>query len=1323
MSKFNNRVTEIVSAIRGIKQSLVMSRPITAPAPPPAPPPPIPTPPPPTPVPTPPPPVVVPEPIGCVPTDLVVNKNIPGISNATDEVCYLTYSKNGGPRQTVSTENYGGSYWRGDKMDFEDELFFTDVPGNVAFVRQYNEGSANISGIGTDGVMHPTSQQPERYEEDDLTAQTNTLTFYPSENIPYGSDIYNQLDKQLEVDNSITITSCAYILKEVVVPVEPQVFLFGTQTNPGSKLTVELVGDIASVWSLRDVLSDTVLTDNLGVYVAGTTSSGFGGNNLSIFLAINGTREFELTGTFNYVVLAADYSGAGDTDGESNTLNRLFNEPNHLIIRRFSETITNHAFQSQYWSLTVPDELPSYVTSMNHMFSYAKHTPDNIALWDVSHVTRMVSTFSYIDDFNIDLSNWNVGNVTDMYSMFRYNNWFNQDISSWDVSQVTNMSYMFTNCLGFNQDLSNWDVSNVTNMYAMFNLCRVFNANLALWNVSNVTDMGHMFYHANGFNQDISGWDVGKVTNMSYMFYDAKVFNQDISSWDVSNVENMGGMFFNCLGFNQDLSNWCVRLVPEKPDSFDANISMTWTQPQPQWGICPRNEDGLGLPPPPPAPVPTPPPPVPEQGGSLTGLAADYPGTGWYKATDTGTVFCKGVPKGETKRFEEGGIEYVSVYTKEDAKLHSAAAATSNITDMYSLFVNDTTFNQDISSWDTSNVTTMGWMFYGCVNFNQDIGNWDTSNVTKMDSMFCMATSFNQDLSKWNVSNVTDMTNMFKETSYFNSDIGNWNTSNVTKMDSMFHTCTLFNQDIGGWDTSNVTDMRAMFNKCRDFNQDIGGWNVSNVTRTGMSYMFDAASSFNQDLSGWNVSNIASLPMNFNANQSGLSDVNLPLWGTNGVKVQHAQHESFGFRNVDDDDNTLTVKMAIAKPVANWKLYASDVLIADSEGRTSPLVTFTQNEEYVFVTVKAKTIHSGYNLVTQSTYLEVILLDNGQGKLEVTDYSNTIAQCRFVANTIPLTVTASLPPNITTTALMFYGCSKFNSPLDHWNTSNVTNMQAMFSLCTSFNQDISNWDVSNVTNTTFMFNGCSKFNSPLNTWDVSKVVVATSMFKECIVFNQPLNLWNTSSLVSADSMFKLAAKFNQDLSNWDMSKVTHTDSMFESATLFNGDLSTWDTSNVINMSFMFFGNVNFNQDIGGWNVSKVTDIANMKSMFNRAVSFNQDLSAWDVSRLSREPDYFKYNNTVWVKSKPLWGQSPITNLAWSISDITVIEDAVDVNATKRTNGMNYSSAIRYTPSASEIKEGMVTDAAAPLIDHILNKLIGQVTSWSFDVDNNRITYN
>lgn len=226
----------------------------------------------------------------------------------------------------------------------------------------------------------------------------------------------------------------------------------------------------------------------------------------------------------------------------------------------------------------------------------------------------------------------------------------------------------------------------------------------------------------------------------------------------------------------------------------------------------------------------------------------------------------------------------------------------SNVTNMSEIFRRATSFNQDLGNWDVSNVTDMSAMFNAADSFNQDIGNWDVSNVTDMSSMFSWATSFNQyignwdvsndttmmlmfyeagefnqDISNWDVSNVTNMMFMFSWATSFNKDIDNWNVSSVIWMIGMFSWATSFNQDIGNWDVSNVANMSSMFSGASSFNQDIGNWDVSNVI--DMGWMFKEATIFNQDLSNWCVSLIPSLPESFFID-SPLEEIYLPIWGT-----------------------------------------------------------------------------------------------------------------------------------------------------------------------------------------------------------------------------------------------------------------------------------------------------------------------------------------------------------------------------------------------------------------------------------------------------------
>ncbi len=191
---------------------------------------------------------------------------------------------------------------------------------------------------------------------------------------------------------------------------------------------------------------------------------------------------------------------------------------------------------------------------------------------------------------------------------------------------------------------------------------------------------------------------------------------------------------------------------------------------------------------------------------------------------------------------------------------------TSDITDMSSLFLDNASFDQDISGWDVSNVTTMKSMFKNASSFTQDISSWDVSKVTDMSLMFQGAVKFNQPIGEWDVANVTNMMGMFFDNEVFNGPIGSWNVSKVTNMSFMFYSSigeAAFNQDISGWNTANVTDMSYMFVNARDFNQPIGSWNTANVTN--MYCMFMSANSFNADISGWNTAKVTNMNSMFRA--------------------------------------------------------------------------------------------------------------------------------------------------------------------------------------------------------------------------------------------------------------------------------------------------------------------------------------------------------------------------------------------------------------------------------------------------------------------------
>ena len=179
---------------------------------------------------------------------------------------------------------------------------------------------------------------------------------------------------------------------------------------------------------------------------------------------------------------------------------------------------------------------------------------------------------------------------------------------------------------------------------------------------------------------------------------------------------------------------------------------------------------------------------------------------------------------------------------------------TTRMTNMRTMLIGATTFNQPIGSWDTSEVTNMNGIFISANTFNQPISSWDTSKVTNMNGMFASAYAFNQSIGSWDTSKVTDMTAMFSNTYAFNQNISDWDTSNVTSMVSMFYNASVFNQPIGNWDTSNVVVMEDMFNSASAFNQNISSWQV------------------------YRLQSRPTKPTGFHTNATALLAINLPNW-------------------------------------------------------------------------------------------------------------------------------------------------------------------------------------------------------------------------------------------------------------------------------------------------------------------------------------------------------------------------------------------------------------------------------------------------------------
>ncbi len=553
----------------------------------------------------------------------------------------------------------------------------------------------------------------------------------------------------------------------------------------------------------------------------------------------------------------------------------------------------------------------SNVLNMSAMFQNARAFNGNISSWTPTSTTNMSLMFAD-SPFNNDISGWDVSSVENMSAMFYGDTVFNQNIGGWTVSNVQNMSGMFEDASNFNQDISGWDMTGVTSVAginSMFRNARDFNQDISSWNTTNITNMAYMFDDAISFNQDLSSWVVTNVTNMARMFSGASSFNQDLGAWNIVSVTDMTNMFSG--NTNMSVQNYDNTLIGWSGLSLQSGVTLgalglIYCQSPTErsiltgtfgWNIIGDEECTAFT-----TTWQT------DNNGSSNNDQITIPttGTGYFysiyweevgNATNNGTLDDQTgsatitFPSTGTYRVEIKG-DFPRIFFNDDAndklklltieqwgnvRWQSMAYAFAGCANM--------TLNA-VGNPYLLHVTSLEGMFMNATSFNGVIGTWDISGVTNTASMFEGATAFNQSINSWVIFGITDMSNMFNGATSFNQDLSGWtNTYNVLSMDGMFENATLFNQPLSGMPVGSVTSMKSMFAGATSFNQSLSGWDVSNVT--DMTDMFNGATSFDQNISGWNIGNVAD--MSGMLNNTALSTANydnlLSAWETQTVQT------------------------------------------------------------------------------------------------------------------------------------------------------------------------------------------------------------------------------------------------------------------------------------------------------------------------------------------------------------------------------------------------------------------------------------------------------
>ena len=264
---------------------------------------------------------------------------------------------------------------------------------------------------------------------------------------------------------------------------------------------------------------------------------------------------------------------------------------------------------------------------------------------------------------------------------------FNQPVAAWDVGQVTKMSVRRRPRVGSRRGWGGCGaggplhatVSPTRRARAvaqqMFKGASAFNQPVEAWDVGKVTSMAGMFLSASAFNQPVEAWDVSQVINMASMFTTwtgSSAFNQPLAAWDVGQVTSMASMFAGTYALSD-----CNKLNTHR--SFEAQIPSTWHY---DWASVSCTTPLLLPPPESPPEPPTSPPslPPPEQPPTFSDTYSLQVALGEWCADAAAAQ----ATHGPISAWDVSAVTYISLP-----------------------YVCQSTFNEDLNTWDVRQVTNM----------------------------------------------------------------------------------------------------------------------------------------------------------------------------------------------------------------------------------------------------------------------------------------------------------------------------------------------------------------------------------------------------------------------------------------------------------------------------------------------------------------------------------------------------------------------------------------------------------------------------------------
>ena len=305
---------------------------------------------------------------------------------------------------------------------------------SIVYIRGFVKGGSILTGEIIDENGVPTSNIDYQWLADGLIVGTSSS--YEVKDSDEGKRIRLQVSY---IDNNgfnevalsaATLPALPTQIPPIVLPPNTP-FKFRTVNDYYTKeLSVSLyITNATSVWALYD--NNGLVADNTGFVVDGIWLEADSIYNSVSIKIVNRGEPGNNSNGYRYegggAKIKLSYESAGSE------LNKQVPDGS-VFVDSFSSSVSKYEFLLRDIDLSVPDQLPSHITTASSMFAG----------------TNM---------FNYDISNWNMVNVTSIEQMLKDCKLFNQPIGKWNVNNVRYMTGTFESAKAFNQDLSLWCVA------------------------------------------------------------------------------------------------------------------------------------------------------------------------------------------------------------------------------------------------------------------------------------------------------------------------------------------------------------------------------------------------------------------------------------------------------------------------------------------------------------------------------------------------------------------------------------------------------------------------------------------------------------------------------------------------------------------------------------------------------------------------------------------------------------------------------------------------------------------------------------------------